>query len=40
MDAWSDVYQVAKPVVKEWCYKPSDLKTSSTRLALRQFFSN
>jgi len=32
--------KVLKPVVKEWCYKPSDLKTSSTRLALRQFFSN
>merc|ERR1712223_376156 len=32
--------KVTKPVVKEWCYKPSDLRTSSTRLALRQFFSN
>ena len=32
--------QVKKPVVKEWCYKPSDLKSPSTRLALSQFFSN
>ena len=34
------VHQVKKPVVKEWCYKPSDLKSPSTRLALSQFFSN
>jgi len=32
--------KVKKPVVKEWCYKPSDLKSPSTRLALSQFFSN
>ena len=32
--------QVTRPVVKEWCYKPSDLKSPSTRLALAQFFSN
>jgi len=32
--------KVKKPVVKEWCYRPSDLKSPSTRLALSQFFSN
>lgn len=32
--------KVRKPVIKEWCYKPSDLKSPSTKLALSQFFSN
>jgi len=36
----SNPRKVTKPVVKEWCYKPSDLKSPSTRLALSQFFSN
>ena len=36
----SNPRKVTKPVVKEWCYKPSDLKAPSTRLALSQFFSN
>jgi len=36
----SNPKKVKKPVVKEWCYKPSDLKSPSTRLALSQFFSN
>lgn len=32
--------KVKKPIVKQWCYKPSDLKTPNTRLALSQFFNN
>merc|ERR1719225_1451187 len=31
--------KVTRPVVKEWCYKPSDLKSPTSRLALSQFFS-
>jgi len=30
--------KVSRPVVKEWCYKPSDLKEPTSRLALSQFF--
>jgi len=40
VNAKSNPKKVKKPVVKEWCYKPSDLKSPSTRLALSQFFSN
>eukprot|EP00090_Calanus_glacialis_P026734 TRINITY_DN4202_c0_g1_i3.p1 TRINITY_DN4202_c0_g1~~TRINITY_DN4202_c0_g1_i3.p1 ORF type:complete len:782 (-),score=199.72 TRINITY_DN4202_c0_g1_i3:517-2862(-) len=40
INAKSNPKKVKKPVVKEWCYKPSDLKSPSTRLALSQFFSN
>jgi hypothetical protein len=32
--------KVKKPVIKEWCYKPSDLQSPSSRLALSQIFSN
>merc|ERR1712048_1011938 len=31
--------KVSRPVVKEWCYKPSDLKEPTSRLALSQFFN-
>ena len=31
--------QVTRPVVKEWCYRPADLKSPTSRLALSQFFS-
>jgi hypothetical protein len=31
-------FQVKKPVVKEWCYKPSDLRNPSSRLALSHIF--
>lgn len=40
INAKTNPKKVKKPVVKEWCYKPSDLKSPSTRLALSQFFSN
>lgn len=40
VNAKSNPRKVKKPVIKEWCYKPSDLKSPSTRLALSQFFSN
>jgi len=40
VNAKSNPKKVKKPVIKEWCYKPSDLKSPSTRLALSQFFSN
>jgi len=40
VNAKTNPKKVKKPVVKEWCYKPSDLKSPSTRLALSQFFSN
>ena len=33
-------HQVKKPVIKEWCYKPSDLQSPSSRLALSQIFAN
>lgn len=29
-----------RPVVKEWCYRPSDLQSPRSRLALSQFFRN
>jgi len=32
--------KVKKPVIKEWCYKPSDLQSPSSRLALSQIFAN
>ena len=32
--------QVKKPVVKEWCYKPSDLRNPSSPLALSHIFRN
>jgi len=32
--------KVKKPVIKEWCYKPSDLASPSSRLALSQIFSS
>jgi len=31
--------KVKRPVVKEWCYKPADLTSPTSRLALSQFFS-
>ncbi len=31
--------QVSKPVLKEWCYNPADLKNQESRKALGQFFS-
>lgn len=31
--------KVKRPVVKEWCYKPSDLTSPTSRLALSQFFN-
>jgi len=30
--------KVKRPVIKEWCYRPSDLENQSSRLALNQFF--
>lgn len=40
VNAKTNPRKVKKPVIKEWCYKPSDLKNSSSRLALSQFFAN
>jgi len=40
VNAKTNPKKVRKPVIKEWCYKPSDLKSPSTKLALSQFFSN
>jgi hypothetical protein len=31
--------QVKKPVVKEWCFNPADLKNPDSRAALKQFFA-
>jgi hypothetical protein len=31
--------QIKKPVVKQWCYKPSDLKNPDTRNILAQFMT-
>jgi hypothetical protein len=31
--------QIKKPVVKEWCYKTSDLKNPETRNVLAQFMT-
>jgi hypothetical protein len=40
VNAKTNPRKIKKPVVKQWCYKPSDLKTPQTRLALSQFFNN
>jgi len=31
--------KVKKPVIREWCYKPSDLRSPSSRAALSQLLS-
>lgn len=40
VNAKTNPKKVKKPIVKQWCYKPSDLKAPNTRLALSQFFNN
>jgi len=35
----SNPRKVKKPVVKQWCYKPSDLKNPSSRQVLTQYFN-
>lgn len=40
VNAKTNPKKVKRPVIKEWCYRPSDLKSPSSRLALSQFFRN
>lgn len=40
VNAKTNPKKMKKPVIKEWCYRPSDLKSPTSRLALSQFFRN
>ena len=36
---FDDDAQVKKPVIREWCYKPSDLRSPSSRAAISQILA-
>jgi len=38
VNAKTNPRKVKRPVIKEWCYKPSDLNSPTSRAALSQFF--